>query len=477
VRSYELGRSHLTGSQSGPTRVGVEDYPHVVASSSRTRYARCGDVDIAYQVLGDGALDLLLYSGWAVPIDCMDEDPSMARFQRRLSSFSRLIRFDVRGVGSSDRGSASIPPTLRQWADDGVSVLDAVGSERAVVFAPYRHSPVGVVLAVANPERVISLIVVNGMARMLQADDYPMGIPQSVADRALEMGVESDAFEQGLDVLGVFAPSVADDPSFRAWWDRSGNMGTTPAMARAIMQQNFQVDVRQLLPEVSVPTLIVHGAEVRIPGVDNGRYLAEHIPGAKFAELPGVDTFYWTGDMANMLGEIEEFMTGVRSGQGAERILATVLFTDVVDSTDRAATVGDRRWRDLLDRHDQSVRGQIQRFQGREVNTVGDGFFATFDSPGRAIECAMAIREALQVLDIEVRAGIHTGEIEVRGDDLAGLTVHIGARVSALAGPGEVLVSSTVKDLVVGSTFEFSERGEHELKGVPGMWRLYVVHQ
>ena len=399
----------------------------------------------------------------------------MARYLRRLSEFCRLIRFDVRGIGLSDRGSASDPPNLTQWADDGLSVLDAVGSDRATVFASYRHAPVGVTLAATRPERVNSLIIVNGFARILEAPDYPIGVPRSFADEAMKMGAEADAIEQGFDVLGRFAPSAVSDTAFRAWWDRSGNMGTTPAMARAMMRQNFETDVRQLLPAVSAPALIVHRTGVTIPSLEGGRFLAENIPGATFVELPGADALFWVGDTSSMLGEIEEFMTGVRSGSGAERVLATVLFTDVVDSTKRAAGLGDERWRDLLDRHDENVRGQIRRFQGREVSTAGDGFFATFDSPGRAIECALAIREALRVLDVEVRAGIHTGEIEVRGDDFAGLTVHIGARVSGLAAPGEVLVSSTVKDLVVGSSIEFTERGEHELKGVPGTWRLFAV--
>jgi class 3 adenylate cyclase len=445
-----------------------------VAPGTRTRYAKSGDVDIAYQVLGDGPLDLLLYSGSHVPIDCVDEEPSLARFQRRLASFSRLIRFDRRGVGSSDRGSPSAPPTHEQWAQDGLAVLDAVGSERAAVFAPFTNSPDGVVLAATNAERVSHLVVVNGAARVLWAPDYPIGVPQRVADSML-LTADPDAIEQGHDNLAVVAPSVANDSAFRAWWDRAGNMGATPAMARAFLDGLFQTDIRPLLPRVGAPTLVIHRADVVLGSAANGRYLADHISGAKYVELPGADAFYWVGDTRTMLDEIEEFLTGVRGGSGAERVLSTLLFTDIVGSTNRAVKLGDQRWRDLLERHHQSVRGQIQRFGGREVDTAGDGFFARFDSPGRAIECALAIREALRVLDIEVRAGIHTGEIEVRGDDVAGLTVHIGARVSALAGPGEVLVSSTVKDLVAGSNIQFSDRGEHELKGVPGVWRLFAV--
>jgi class 3 adenylate cyclase len=452
-------------------------YAFWVASSTRTRYAKCGDVDIAFQVLGDGPIDVLLYTGAIIPIDCMDEEPSMARFQRRLASFSRLVRFDRRGIGLSDRGSASAPPTMEQWVDDGVAVMDAVGSEEGVVLAPFENSPAGVMLAIAHPERVTGLVIMNGTARAAWAPDYPCGIPQTRIDSMARLVLEPDAVEQGHDVLSLFAPSVADDTALRAWWDRAGNLGATPAMARGMNAMEWEADVRHLLPLVSSPTLIIQCATNPLFHVGHGRYLAEHIPGAKYVELPGADVLFWVGDTGAILDEIEEFVTGVRGGSGAERILATVLFTDIVGSTNRAAQLGDGRWRDLLDRHDQSVRTQIARFRGREVKTVGDGFVATFDSPGRAIECALAIRETLAAFDIGVRAGIHTGEIEVRGDDVAGMAVHIGARVSALASPGEVLVSSTVKDLVVGSSIEFAERGEHELKGVPGMWRLYAVHE
>jgi class 3 adenylate cyclase len=446
-----------------------------VASGTRTRYAKCGEVDIAYQVLGDGPPDLLLYTGSAVPIDCVDEEPSLARFQRRLASFCRLLRFDRRGVGLSDRGSPSSPPTYEQWAQDGLAVLDAAGSKCAAVLAPFTSSADAVFLAATQPERVSHLVVVNGSSRALWAPDYPMGVPQSVADVMLQLTADPDATEQGHDNLAMLAPSVAREPAFRAWWDRSGNMGATPAMARALLRGVFEIDVRHLLAQVSVPTLVLHRADVAFPNPGHGRYLAEHIAGARYVELPGADTFYWVGDTATMLDEVEEFLTGVRGGTGTERVLATLLFTDLVGSTDRAARLGDRRWRDLLERHHQSVRGQIQRFRGKEVDTAGDGFFATFDSPGRAIECALAIREALRGLDLEVRAGVHTGEIEVREGAVAGLTVHIGARVSALAGPGEVLVSSTVKDLVAGSSVQFADRGEHDLKGVPGSWRLFAV--
>ncbi len=446
-----------------------------VASSARTRYAQAGDVDIAYQVLGEGPIDLLLYTGAGIPIDCVDDEPSMARFQRRLSSFGRLLRFDTRGTGLSERGSPSTPPTLEQWVEDGLAVLDAVGSEQAVVLAPWAHSPVGLLLAAEHPERVSRLIVINGRARTMWAPDYPIGVPQSRVEQGRQMVPEPDAVAQGFDLLSFFAPSVASDPAFRSWFDRSGNLGRTPAMARAVLGVHYEADVRNLLPRIRVPSLVIQRADSFL-GPELGRYLAEHIPGAKYVEVPGKDLVYWVSATGPILDEIEEFVTGVRGGSGTERVLATVLFTDIVASTNRAAQMGDERWRDLLDRHDQSVRTQIRRFRGREVDNAGDGFLATFDSPGRAIECALAIRGTLKELDIDVRAGIHTGEIEVRGDDVAGMAVHIGARVSVLAGPGEVLVSGAVPPLVAGSSFEFTDRGEHQLKGVPGPWRVLAVN-
>ena len=447
-------------------------YPSGVPSSTRTRFAAAGDLDIAYQVIGEGPIDLLLFTGAVVPIDCMDEEPSFARFQRRLSSFSRLIRFDPPRASLSGSGSSPNPADLAQAA---VAVLDAVASEQAVILAPFLDSPAGIVLAATYPERVSSLIVVNGFARATSAEDYPNGIPQALIEPIMQSLPDPDAVEHGHDILAIFAPSVADDLAFRTWWDRAGNLAATPAMIRARTAAMYETDVRQHLPKIRVPTIIIARRDAQWARFGTSDYLAEHIDGAQYVEVPGVDIIYWVGDTGPMLDEIEEFVTGVRGGSGAERVLATLLFTDIVGSTDRAAQLGDARWRDLLDRHDQSVRTQLDRFRGREVKTVGDGFVATFDSPGRAIECAVAIRDALKTLDIDVRAGIHTGEIEVRGNDIAGMAVHIGARVSALAGPDEVLVSSTVKDLVVGSRVDFTERGEHELKGVPGTWRLFAV--
>ena len=443
----------------------------------RTRYTQAGEVEIAYQVLGDGPVDLLLFTGALIPIECIDEEPSMARFVRRLASFGRLIRFDERGVGLSERGSPSTAPTSRQWVEDAVSVLDAAGSQRAAVFAPYLSAAEGITLAATYPERVSHLVIVNGAARLTKALHYPYGLGLEGTETLRRSVVQPDAMERGVDVLTMVAPSAGGDPAFRAWFDRAGNLGATPVMAEAHWVEVFGNDVRPLLSQIRVPTLVLHRKDVTAPflEVGQGRYLGKQIPGAKYVELPGADALYWVGDTGTLLDEVEEFVTGVRGGPGAERVLVTLLFTDIVGSTDRAAHLGDKRWRDLLDRHDRCVRTEIGRFRGHEVNTVGDGFVATFDSPSRAIECALAVRTTLKASDIEVRAGIHTGEIEIRGNDVAGMAVHIGARVSALAGAGEVLVSSTAKESVVGSGVEFEERGEHELKGVPGTWRLFAV--
>ncbi|REN19333.1 adenylate/guanylate cyclase domain-containing protein, partial [Mycobacterium tuberculosis] len=337
----------------------------------------------------------------------------------------------------------------------------------------------GLVLAADYPERVRSLIVVNGSARPLWAPDYPVGAQVRRADPFLTVALEPDAVERGFDVLSIVAPTVAGDDVFRAWWDLAGNRAGPPSMARAVSKVIAEADVRDVLGHIEAPTLILHRVGSTYIPVGHGRYLAEHIAGSRLVELPGTDTLYWVGDTGPMLDEIEEFITGVRGGADAERMLATIMFTDIVGSTQHAAALGDDRWRDLLDNHDTIVCHEIQRFGGREVNTAGDGFVATFTSPSAAIACADDIVDAVAALGIEVRIGIHAGEVEVRdashGTDVAGVAVHIGARVCALAGPSEVLVSSTVRDIVAGSRHRFAERGEQELKGVPGRWRLCVL--
>jgi class 3 adenylate cyclase len=363
----------------------------------------------------------------------------------------------------------------RFWAEDAIAVMDAVGCGQAALFTSGVTAMTGLVLAAEHPGRVRSLVIVNGAARLMWAPDYPIGTDPTRADRFTTVAIEPDAVEQGIDVLEIVAPTMARDEAFRAWWDQAGNRAASPSMARAVTGAIVASDVRDALPRITAPTLIVHRSDCRFVPVEHGRYLAAHIAGSRYVELPGADALHWVGDTGPMLDEIEEFITGVRGGFDAERVLTTIVFTDIVGSTQRAAALGDLRWHDLLDNHDRIVRHELGRFRGREVNTSGDGFVATFTSPSVAIDCADAIVDAVRPLGIEVRIGIHAGEVEIRGDDVAGMAVHIGARVAALAGPSEVLVSSTVREIVTGSRHTFAERGEHELKGVPGRWRVYAL--
>jgi len=444
-----------------------------VATAPRTRYATCGDIDIAYQVLGDGPSDLLMLPGSSVPVDCIDLEPSMARFHRRLASFCRIVRFDQRGVGLSSRLPSMDVIGPKYWAQDALAVLDALEIESATVFAPGFATMSALVLAAEYPDRVRSLVLINGAARVLWAPDYPMGAGEEIAAPFRTTAMDPDALEQGFDVLGFIAPSVAHDDAFRAWWDMSGNRAASPSMARAVSAAVTLGDVRDMMPRVTAPSLIIQRTDSQFVVVDHGRYLHEHLPGSRYVELPGADSLYWVGETGPMLDEIEEFLTGVRGGFAGERVLTTVLFTDIVASTERAAQMGDDHWRDLLDNHDRIVRRQLDRFAGREVNTAGDGFVATFASPSSAIDCADAIVDAVLPLGIEVLAGVHAGEVEMRGADVAGMAVHIGARVASLAGPSQVLVSSTLREIMTGSRRTFADAGEHELKGVPGRWRLY----
>ncbi len=445
-----------------------------MAETPETRYAQPGNVNIAYQTLGSGTEDLLLIGGNHISIDSMDEEPSLARFHRRLASFSRLIRFDRRGVGLSDPIVPSDPPTLEQLAQDALAVMDAAGSSSAACLADGPAAE-AILMAATHPERIHRLVLVNSTARVMRAPDYPCGIPERLVTSFLDTVTKPDAVEEGVDDVALLNPSVAGDSAFRTWWVRAGRRGASPSVAQAILRVKWTADVRPLLPLVRVPTLVLHRAGFVVIRPEHGRYLAEHIPGSLYREIPGSDSLYWVGETELMLDEIEEFLTGARHGPEPNRVLATVLFTDIVDSTAQASALGDRAWRDRLDRHDAMARRQLERFRGREIKTMGDGFLATFDGPARAIQCACAIRDGAAQLGIEVRAGLHTGEVELLGDDVGGMTVNIGARVVALAGSGEVLVSRTVADLVVGSRTEFTDRGEHELKGVPGTWRLFAV--
>jgi class 3 adenylate cyclase len=443
--------------------------------SPEIRYARDGSRHVAYQVFGSGPPDLLVFSSAVMPIDSMDEEPSFAGFHRRLASFSRVIRFDARGIGLSDPYIPSGSDLLEEWVRDAVSVLEAAGSEEAAVLAPRDSSLRGLLMAATHPELVSSLVFINGTARLARADDYPVGIPKQVLERFLEVNMEPDAVEHGLDLLAIAAPSVAGDESFRAWWVKAGYRGASPTASRALQGAYFWADMRPILPMVRAPALVLHRRDNQMVRAGNGRYLAEHLPDARYVELPGADDLFWVGETDEMLDEIEEFLTGSRGGPEGDFLVVTVLFTDIVESTSHLAASGERAWSDLLDRHDHAVRRELRRFDGREVKTTGDGILATFDNPTRALTCGRAIRDAAARLGLAVRVGLHTGQVQVRGADVGGLAVHIAARVEARAGAGQVLVTRTLADIVVGSGFALRDTGEHVLKGVPGRWELFAL--
>jgi class 3 adenylate cyclase len=446
----------------------------VVDNSPETLYVKSADgVHIAYQVFGDHPIDLLFMPSGVSHLEVEWESPELARFLRGLGAFARVIRFDMRGTGLSDPASPNDWPTLEQRADDALTVLDAIGSERAALLGGVVGGQLAMFCTAAHPDRTSALVLAGTMARYCWAPDYAWGAPADEQD--LREGEAEQGWEQGVGALRLLAPSTLGDPGFVSWWYRLFRQSTGRGAARALVRTVFETDLRSLLPAIRRPTLVLCRANDKYIEPAHARYLAAHIRQAQLVELPGEDNLMYVGDTGTVIGEIEEFLTGVRHPPAAERVLATVMFTDMVGSTHHAAELGDRRWRDLLDAHDRTIRRQLERFRGREVDTAGDAFLATFDGPGRAILCACAIRDAVRALGIEVRAGLHTGEIERRGEDVAGMAVHIGARVSALARGGEVLVSSTVKDLVAGSGIEFEDRGEHQLKGVPDSWRLYAV--
>jgi len=436
-----------------------------------TRYAKSGEVHIAYQVFGDGAIDVVLVHGLLSHLDLWWDWPLFARFAERLGSFARVITFDKRGVGLSDRVSEL--PSLEVRMDDVRAVMDAAGSRRAVIFGMSEGAPMALLFAATYPDRVPSLVLHGGMARSTRADTYPFAPSREAAMEAMQLWIMPD--EGGEVLADVFGPSLADDPEEVRAWARRVHASASPAALQALWLMALDIDVRDVLPVISCPTLVLHRRGDRATSVYGGRWLAEQIRTARFVELPGSDHFPWIGDQDAVLGEVEEFLTGVRGMELSDRVLLTVLFTDIVDSTQHAAELGDEAWKRLLDRHDQLVRLHLARYKGREVNTAGDGCLAVFDGPARGVRCARALLEAVRGLGLEIRAGLHTGEVELRGDEVAGLTVHIGARVAARATSSEVLVTRTVKDLVVGSGLAFEERGTHELKGVPDAWQLYGV--
>jgi len=433
-----------------------------------TRYAKSGDVHIAYQVLGDGPRDLLAVPGAWSHLDLIWEEPSWARYNERLASFARVILFDKRGTGLSDR--VSDIPTLEQRMDDVRAVMDAVGSDHAAIVGVSEGGPMSSLFAATYPKRTNALVLYGTFARMTAAPDYPWR-PTTVESESMYEHLAEHWGEAA--TLPLFAPSQARDEAFRQWWRRVERMGVSPGDLVKWARSLSDLDIRHVLPTIRVPTLVLHRSGDAVVSVENGRYLAEHIPGAKFVELPGDDHFPFVGDQDALIDEIEEFLTGVRHRAEPDRVLATVLFVDIVDSTRRAAELGDRRWADLLGHYYVVVRRELAASRGREVNVAGDGVLATFDGPARAIRCALAIRQSVRAVGLEVRAGLHAGECELIGDSIGGIAIHIGSRVASTAQAGDVLVSSTVKDLVAGSGIGFTDRGAHNLKGVPGEWRLF----
>jgi class 3 adenylate cyclase len=433
-----------------------------------TRYAKSGDASIAYQVIGEGPVDLVSVGGPASHIDLEWENPITERAMERLASFARVIRFDRRGTGLSD--PVDRPPTLEQQMDDLRAVMDAVGLERMALWGA-TDAGLGAMFAASYPDRLTELILWGVTARGADV------ITPQVSERMLEA---MEHYGEG-HFAHLYAPSRVGDGQFQEWWARYERAVASPGTARKVLELLLESDISAILPTIQVPTLVLHRTDDALVPLELGRDLASRIPDARFVETPGIDNYPWTGnwerEVEPILDAVEEFLTGSRPSHEPDRVLSTVLFTDIVGSTEEAARIGDRRWRELLGKHDAIVRKQLERWRGHEVKTVGDGFLVTFDGPARAVQCADAIIGAVQDVGVRVRAGVHTGECERIGDDVGGIAVHIGARVAALAQAGEVLASSTVKDLVAGSGLSFGERGRHELRGVPGEWNLFALER
>ena len=443
-----------------------------MADTPITKFARLGEDRIGYQVVGEGPPDLVYMPGSGQVIDTVWEHPPMASYLRRLATFSRLITFDRRGTGASDAAPTEGRPLWETWADDARSVLDAVGSERAAIFGQADEGPTAMLFAATQPERTLALVLANTTARFLRDEDYPWGISEADIENAVSF--LEDAW--GTESLGGWAdPDLSGDMDFVRWQAKSQRAALSPKAAAEYLRWVQRTDVRQVLSSIRSPTLVLHCNRVAWITIDQGRYLAEHIRGARFIELDGANMSMYAGANAVSADHIGDFLKRVANIVEPDRALAAVLFTDIVGSTVTAASLGDARWRSLLDSHDAVARTLIDQNRGHLVKLTGDGVLARFDGPGRAIQCAFALRDALEQLGIEIRAGLHTGEIELRGDDIGGIAVHITQRVQTFADPGEVLVSETIPRLVTGSGIEFADRGEHELKGVPGIWRLYAV--
>lgn len=436
------------------------------------RYAKNGGVHIAYQVLGDGPIDLVLVHGWVSHLELNWDEPSIARFLERLAGFCRLIVFDKRGTGLSDRVAESELPTLEQRMEDMRSVLDAVGSRRSALMGISEGGPMCALFAATHAERTAALVMCGSYARWIRDDDCPWAMTREQHEAA------AAAFERGWGTPVGFktvAPTSSADERYRNWWARYLRMGASPSAGITLYRMNFEIDIRSLLPAIRVPTLLLHRAGDRLISVEASRYMARHIPGARLVELPGDDHLVFLGDSETVVGEVQEFLTGARPLAAQETTLATVVFVDIAGSTEKAAALGDARWRDLLAEFHRAVRRELDHHRGRLIDTAGDGAFASFDGPVRAIRCTAAIRDRAGTLGLKTRAGVHTGECQISGDKLAGMAVHIGARVAASAQPGQVLVSGTVKDLVAGSGLRFTDLGLHALKGVPEQWRLHAL--
>jgi class 3 adenylate cyclase len=436
----------------------------------RTRYTRSGDLYIAYQVAGHASTDLVYVPTWISQVEVLASEPTINAFLERVCRFARIITFDRRGAGLSDPWAGV--PTLEDQMDDVLAVMDAAGTERAAMLGTLEGGPLAMLFAATYPERVSELVLYCTFSRSRWAPDYDWA-PQDEA-RAVRMAAIVAQWGDGA-VPAALAPSRMNDPEYMDWAGRMERYSASPGTIEQIFNAVGEIDVRHVLPSIRVPTLVMHRRDDQFLDIRHGRYLAEHIPAVRFVELEGSESLYTVGDSEAILGELEEFVTGARQEREPDRVLATVLFTDIVGSTEHAARVGDSSWRSLIADHDRLVRREVDRHRGRTVKSTGDGVLATFDGPARAIRAARAIEDGVRRLGVEIRAGLHTGECEVIGDDVGGLAVHIGARVMATAGAGEVLVSSTVKDLVVGSGIEFDERGVHELRGIPGSWNLFAV--
>jgi pimeloyl-ACP methyl ester carboxylesterase len=435
-----------------------------------TLYAKGKNGSVAYQVVGDGPLDLVFISSWLSNIDAMWEEPLLTHFLRRLGSFSRLLCFDKRGAGASDTVSLAELPTLEEWSDDVRTVMRAVGSKRAALLGVGAGGQMAMLFAATHPELTSALILMDSAARRLRAPDYPWGLPPDRLPLRLERIEDLWGTGGNLDFI---APSMAQDESFRRRYARLERFAMGPRAARAILASGWETDLRDILPAIQAPTLVLHRTDDQFFRIDHGRYLARAISGARFVELPGADHLFYVGETEPMLCEIQQFLTGMRAAPEIDRVLATVLFTDIVGSTERAVEMGDRAWRGVLQTHQEIAQQEVEQHRGQKIRFMGDGMLATFDGPARAVHGAWAIRQASRALGVDIRAGLHTGEIQFVGNDIDGIAVHIGARVMSKAEAGEVVVSSTVKDLVAGSGIQFLDRGVHVLKGVPGEWRLF----